>query len=179
VRDALAEWPGEVIRLALLSTHYRDPLDWTPDRLKWARQTLDRWYRALREPYEVDKQQAAVVSPEIGHALEDDLNAPLAISRLFNLTTAIYRADPVERFNYRNALIASAQLIGLLQVSPHEWLKGGSDTIDTYIEEQIAARTLARRERRFHDADYIRASLAAEGILLEDKPDGTTEWRRA
>jgi cysteinyl-tRNA synthetase len=175
--EVLKEWPGreEVIRLALLSTHYRDPLDWNNERLIWASQTLARWYRALEEPFE-DTTQEVTVPTMIMEALKDDLNSPLAISRMFNLTTDIYRARPDQRPQYRNALIGSARLIGLLQKSPEEWRKG-SDTLTDYIEQQIAARTLARQERRFHEADYIRHSLAAEGILLEDGPGGTT-WRR-
>src|SRR5229473_1584337 len=81
VRDALKQAPGEVIRLALLLTHYRDPLDWTPDRLKQAKQTLDRWYRATRDAPEGPTE----VSTEVDHALSDDLNTPLAIMHLHNL----------------------------------------------------------------------------------------------
>jgi cysteinyl-tRNA synthetase len=176
VRDALSQAPGEVIRLALLMTHYRDPLDWTEGRLKQARQTLDRWYRALLEPFEPDGRQGGV-PPEVSGALEDDLNTPLAISRLHDLAGAIYRADKVERGRLRNTLMYSGRLIGLLEGPPGKWLQGGPDRFVEYIEECIQKRALARQERRFAEADNIRAELAQQNIALEDRPDGTTDWR--
>ncbi len=174
VRDALAQAPGEVVRLALLMTHYRDPLDWTADKLRQARVTLDRWYRAiLQDPADT----APPPQPVIG-ALADDLNAPLALVHLHELADAIYRAeDPVERDSLQAELVAGGRLLGLLEKEPRDWLQGVSNRRDE-IEQRIAARVAARKERRFADADLIRAGLAAEGIVLEDKPDGTTEWRR-
>jgi cysteinyl-tRNA synthetase len=175
--------PGEVMRLALLSTHYRDPLDWTDARLQQARQTLDRWYRALLEPsYPVsDKQPEVTRAPEVMQALQDDLNTPLALSSLHQLTRGIYsEVDPAQRGRQQHALVISAQLLGLLRETPGEWLRrGGASRHDADIDRRIAERTLARRERRFADSDHIRDELAAEGIVLEDRPDGTTEWRRA
>jgi cysteinyl-tRNA synthetase len=176
VRDALAQAPGEVIRLALLSTHYRDPLDWTEQKLHQGRSALDRFYRALLEPFEPDGR-AVEVAPEVREALEDDLNAPLAISRLHELTRAIYRADKVERGGLRNVLMASGRLMGLLEGSPGKWLRGGPDRFVEYIEERIKERALAREERRFADADRIRSELADQNIVLEDRTDGTTDWR--
>jgi len=176
VRDILAQAPGEAIRLALLMTHYRDPLDWTAQKLAQARQTLDRFYRALLEPFEPDGR-AVEVAPEVRKALEDDLNAPLAISRLHELARTIYRADKVERGPLRNVLMASARLMGLLEGSPGKWLRGGPDRFVEYIEELIKERALARKDRRFADADRIRSELADQNIILEDRPDGTTDWR--
>jgi cysteinyl-tRNA synthetase len=175
VRDARSQASGEVIRLALLGTHYRAPLDWTEERLHEARQSLDRWYRALALP------GAAVgsgVDAATNDALDDDLNAPLAIAHLHELAGAINRtADPSERGRLQGALSAGGQLLGLLHKAPDEWLRG-DDTDAGAIEQRIAARTLARKERRFADADRIRYELAADGILLEDGSGGTT-WRRA
>src|SRR5580658_1979933 len=91
VRDALAQAPGEIIRLALLGTHYRDPLDWTAERLQQARQTLDRFYRALALPG--TRQTANNVDDQTRGALDDDLNAPLALSQLHELAGAINRAS--------------------------------------------------------------------------------------
>ncbi|MBV8776655.1 MAG: cysteine--tRNA ligase [Alphaproteobacteria bacterium] len=173
VRDALAQAPGEVVRLALLGTHYRAPLDWTEDRLHEARQTLDRFYRALETEI---APSDGYVDDDVRLALSDDLNAPLALSHMHELTGAINRASRAERARLQHALAASGRLLGLLQNSPDEWLRGGeADAKD--IEAQIAARALARKERRFADADRIRDELAADGILLEDGPGGTT-WRR-
>jgi len=185
VREALAEAPGEVIRLALLSTHYRDPLDWTEDKLRQARTILDRFYRALNmPPLEMefrDYSHAAIPAnptEDVRAALEDDLNTPLAITRLHEQARAIYREDkPSVRGELQERLIGSARSLGLISGSPGEWLRGGSERFVGYIDEQIAARSLARRERRFADADRIRAELAEQKVLLEDHPDGTTTWR--
>src|SRR6266702_4143590 len=180
VREVLAHAPGEVIRLALLGTHYRDPLDWTEERLHQARQTVDRFYRALEKPEAVEAP-AGLASESMSaftRALSDDLNAPLALTHLHELTGAINStADPERRAAFQLALRDAGQLMGLLEKSPAEWLRRGNTDVGP-VEERIAARALARKERRFADADRIRGELAAEGIILEDRPDGTTEWRR-
>ncbi|HTZ37060.1 MAG TPA: cysteine--tRNA ligase [Stellaceae bacterium] len=177
VRQALAQAPGEVVRLALLSTHYRDPLDWTEERLQQARQTLDRFYRALSLPAAGGGQAEAKELDMRGvvNALGDDLNAPLALTHLHELAGAVNRAvDAGERAVLQAALRQGAALLGLMEHDPEDWLRGEGDAA---VEERIAARAQARKERRFADADRIRDELAAAGILLEDGPGGTT-WRR-
>jgi cysteinyl-tRNA synthetase len=177
---------GEEIRLALLATHYRDPLDWTSDRLRPARQTLDRFYRALSLPCAASGErfgEAEEALRPVRAALDDDMNTPLALTHLHELASAVNRASSdAERSALQQALATGGRLMGLLERDPLEWLRGSDRadaTVDaTGIEERIAARVAARRERRFAEADQIRAGLAAEGILLEDKPDGTTVWRR-
>jgi cysteinyl-tRNA synthetase len=181
VRDALAQAPGEVIRLALLGTHYRDPLDWTQERVEDAKYALNRLYRALSlpAPAPIDHKEAAAMAAEIISPLADDLNSPLAITRLRAL------AAPMNRFKEfgaeanattQEALRIAGSLLGLLASNPDKWFR--DPTTDAHIKDAIAARALARNERRFADADRIRDELAAEGILLEDGPGGTT-WRRA
>jgi cysteinyl-tRNA synthetase len=177
VRDILASAPSEAIRLALLITHYRDTLDWTAQKLSQARAALDRWYRALDLPG--DPAAAASVPGPVRDALEDDLNAPLAIMHLHELAGAINRAgDDAERGRLQAQLRTAGMLMGILEGDPSAWLRGGSDAEATEIETRIAERTRASKERRFGDADRIRAELLANGIVLEDKPDGTTTWRR-
>jgi len=138
---------------------------------------LDRWYRALSlspaGPVE------ATVPPAVMDALKDDLNTPLAISHLHDIAGAIYReTDRHQRQQLQAELAGGGRLLGLLDAEPQAWLRSGAADAGQ-IEARIAERAQARKERRFTDADRIRADLAAEGVVLEDRPDGTTDWRRA
>jgi cysteinyl-tRNA synthetase len=187
VRDLLDAAPGdtrqgEIIRLALLSAHYRDPLDWTDERLRQSEQSLFRFYRALtlsRDPVFERFGEADEALRPVKEALEDDLNTPLALSRLHELVGAINRtSSDAVRSALQRALEQGARMMGLLEQDPLAWLRGSAEADARRIEEQIALRAAARRQRRFAEADKIRAGLAAEGILLEDRPDGTTTWWR-
>ena len=182
VRELLDEAPGEAIRLALLATHYRDPLDWTNDRLRQARQSLDRFYRALSLPRAAVLERSGEADEAlrpVREALDDDMNTPLALTQLHELAGAVNRArSDAERSALQEALATGGRLMGLLESDPVEWLRGSTPADRVQIEERIAARAKARREHRFAEADHIRAELAAEGIILEDNPDGTTTWRK-
>jgi cysteinyl-tRNA synthetase len=185
VRDALEQGAdqvkqGEIIRLALLMTHYRDPLDWTEARLHEAKAILDHWYRALLVGgHSKKKADPSNIDPATIESLYDDLNVPRAIGYINTIVLGINVAhQPNVRQNLQEFLINSAQLLGLLTQDPARWLRGDTSAIEALLRERIDARSLARKERRFAEADRIRAELAAEGIVLEDKPDGTTTWWR-
>jgi cysteinyl-tRNA synthetase len=158
---------GETLRLALLSAHYRSPLPWTEALIEQSKAILDRLYRSVgdAEPGEVD--------PGVIEALSDDLNTPLALSRLMAIN------DPA-------VLKASGALLGLLQTTQDERFRGGVQVsrqtvhvalLPKTIEDRIAERAEAKANRDFATADRIRDELKAEGIVLEDGPGGTT-WRR-
>jgi cysteinyl-tRNA synthetase len=147
---------GETLRLALLSAHYRSPLPWTEALVAQSKAVLDGLYRKIGDP-EPGEVDAGVLD-----ALRDDLNTPLALSRLSAID------DPA-------ALKASAKLLGLLANSADGWFMGDADA--SAIEARIAQRAAAKNARDFAAADRIRDELKAEGIVLEDGPGGTT-WRR-
>ncbi len=172
VHELLDEFPGEAIRLLLLKTHYRQPLDFTKDGLAEAKRELDGWYR-LVDPASPASEPIA----EIIDALADDLNSPLAISALHQLAGKVRGGEAST-----SALVASAQFLGLLQQDPNDWFKwqpaaaaGGLSDAD--IDAKIAARTEARANKDFATSDAIRDELQAAGIILEDGAGGTT-WRR-
>ena len=147
---------GEVLRLALLSAHYRQPLSWTEGLVAQSKTVLDRLYRAAGD------SEAGEPDPEFVAALADDLNTPLALSRLAAID------DP-------GTLRASGRLMGLLADPTDQWFRGKGDDL---VEGLIAARAEAKARRDFAEADRIRDELKSDGILLEDGPGGTT-WRRA
>ena len=184
VRELLEEgWDGEVIRLLLLKTHYRQPLDFTRAGLKEANANLDRFYGSLRRVVNVKVKEGDAISPNVLAPLNDDLNTPLALAALHEMVSGLNQAeDPAEQRRIKGALLKSAGLLGLLDRDPEAWFKNqrgtgvGIDEAD--VISLIGMRNAAREARDFAEADRIRDELAGQGIVLEDGPEGTT-WKRA
>jgi cysteinyl-tRNA synthetase len=180
IHELLQEFPGEAIRLVLLQTHYRQPLDFTKDGLAQARHVLDRFYGALRQV--ADVAPAEVEAADVLAALRDDLNTPLALSVMHAVLTDLNKAEtPDEKARLKGLLLDGGAVMGLFQQDPEEWFRwqpaGGDGLTDAEIEDLIRRRTEARKAKDFAEADRVRDELADKGVILEDKPEGTI-WRR-
>lgn len=177
VRDLLKTYPGETLRLGLLMTQYRHPLEWSESTLGQAQSTLDRFYTALKGVPEANADVGEIYPPVLD-ALCDDLNTPLALAALHELASDVNRAETQEQRNMLAArLRKSAALLGLLSQDPQQWFQQGAVAPEE-IEASIERRNQARKGGDFALADAIRATLLEQGILLEDTPQGTS-WRRA
>lgn len=181
INELLQEFPGEAVRLLLLKTHYRQPLDFTKSGLDEAKRELDRFYGALRgKDFAGGSKDAdeGVVS-----ALSDDLNTPLALSALHGKLRDLNNSEEGEAAQAAaQSLVAAAEVLGLLQADPEEWFtwqaSGSEGLEDAQIEALIQQRADARTAKDFATSDRIRDELTESGVVLEDKPDGTI-WRRA
>ncbi len=171
IHDLLKDWPGEVIRLTMLLTHYRQPLNWTVNALRESRRTLDHWYELT-----ADAAPGVLCADAIG-ALADDLNTPRAIASLHELRTEAAKGNR----EARGSLKASAQLLGLLQQTAALWanFRPASIAIDeNKVTALIAARAAARQAKNFRESDRLRDELAKMGVVVKDTKDGTT-WEIA
>ncbi len=182
VHDLIKTIPGEVIRLALLNAHYRQPLNWTDDSLDDARHKLDRLYGAIRG-IEVDAAMRSSAEPPAAviAALEDDLNTPRALAEMFDIAKTLNKTDDVAaRQKLAAELLVAGDLVGLMQQDPEAWFAGsGAGELDAdEIESLLAQREKARSDRDFATADAIRDQLANAGVTIEDGPSGT-RWRRS
>jgi len=181
VHDLLDEFPGEAIRLTLLKSHYRQPLDFRKDGIREAKKELDEFYLALRNA-DVKADVPDQVPGTVMSAVCDDLNTPKALAHLFELKTQLNTtSDRAEKARLKGALLLAGDLLGLLGQSPEVWLRGSSGSEDGLTDDAIDAlieqRKQARVNKDFETSDQIRDLLTADGILLEDGASGTT-WRR-
>ena len=179
INELLQEYPGEAIRLLLLKTHYRQPLDFSKSGLDEAKRELDRFYGALRGVFANEKGES--LDADVSDALNDDLNTPLALSALHAKLRKLNNADGAQRAAAAYDLRAAAKVLGLLEQNPEDWFRwapAGQDALDDdQIELLIRRRSEARSKKDFATSDVIRDDLVDAGIILEDKPDGTI-WRR-
>lgn len=186
IRDVIKRYDAEVLRFFILRSHYRSPLNYADVHLDDARQALTRLYTSVKEVAaddgELDWQEPYAV--RFADAMNDDFNTPLAVAVLFDLTTEINRdKSPVLARQLRKL----AAIIGLLERAPQQFLQGdptataagAEHDFADLVASHIAARAAAKLARNFVEADRIRTELLAVGIVLEDKPGGATEWRRA
>jgi cysteinyl-tRNA synthetase len=182
VRQLLETLPGEVIRLVLLTGHYRQPLDWTDDVAADARKKLDRLYGALRDLGDVEPAAGVTAPQGFVEALEDDLNTPMALAELFELVRAANKAESADdKARLKAQLLDAGSLLGLLQQSPQDWFSAATSASELSaerIEQLIADRAAARKAKNFAESDRIRNELAEQGVLIEDGAQGT-RWRRA
>ena len=181
IRDFLDKQPGEVLRLALLSGHYRQPLNWTDDTITQARSILDRLYRVLNKfkDIETDKELLKTAPEGVLSALCDDLNTSKALAELNDIAGKLSTSTGDDSIKLKANLLSAAHLLGILQSSPEEWLGIGQTTGDVdkdKVESLINEREEARLSKDFNRADEIREELTAMGIDIEDTPKGTI-WR--
>ena len=178
VHDLKKQYKGEVLRLTLLSAHYRQPLNWTKEIIDQNSKMLDRFYRSLKELQDVEIS-SDLVSEDIMESLLDDLNTPKVLAKLNTLSNTLSSADTDEKRNIKNNLIATGKILGVMQEDPNIWL-GYNQTANPEKEEiegLINQRNEARRIKDFKLADQIRGKLKSKGIEIEDTKNGTI-WRK-
>ncbi len=184
VREVLGRYQPEVVRFFILSSHYRSPLNYSEDNLDQARSGLDRLYTALRGTRPDEGEMLPDFLLRFRAAMDDDFNTPEAIALLFELARDLNRAKEQrapEAADLAATLRGLAGILGLLQVDPEVYLRGGGapeGLSDAEIEALLAARGEARARKDWAESDRIRDQLREAGILLEDGPGGT-RWRRA
>ncbi|MNE46552.1 Cysteine--tRNA ligase [compost metagenome] len=194
LHDLVKAMPGEVVRWALLSAHYRQPLDWNQTLLDQSRKNLDRLYGVLRDAdaaladfdeatlEEAEMELAENALDPVLDALEDDLNTPAAVAQLFALGNALRdllndaEADINDVAMARWSLVEAAGLLGVLTLTSDEWFEGGDPALKAEVETLLEQRAAARAEKNWAEADRIRDRLNELNVVVMDGPQGAT-WR--
>jgi len=178
IHELLEEWPGEVVRLNMLRSHYRQPMDWTVKGLQESSKILDGWYDIIGD----ETNSSGTPDPEFVAALRDDLNTPNALTQLHRIAGEVRgQASGAAQVERKRTLRASGMLIGLMAQSKRKFMQAypRRTTVDeTKITSLIEARKRARAVKDFKESDRIRDELAAMGVVLKDSKDGTT-WEIA
>ncbi len=181
VRDLLQSYRGEVLRFALLSAHYRSPLNFSAELLEQAEATLESLYSTLREVQDVELDvEVSLAGEPFYEALDDDLNTPVAIAEIHALARQLHKADDEEKPSLKARMLAAGNLLGILGQDPEAWLQGSTsegDITPEEIEALIEERHRAKQAKDYARADQIRQSLLDQGVVLEDSREGT-RWKR-
>ena len=178
VHDLKNQYRGEVLRLTLLSAHYRQPLNWTKEIIDQNSKMLDRLYRSLKDLQDIELT-SEILSEDVMESLLDDLNTPKLLAHLNTLANKLSTANKDEKINIKNNLIAAGKILGILREDPDVWL-GYNQSLNPEKEEiegLINQRNEARRDKDFKLADEIRDKLKIKGIEIEDTNNGTI-WRK-
>ena len=181
VRDLLGSYRGEVLRFALLSAHYRSPLNFSAELLEQAEATLGSLYSTLRDVQDIELDVDIELSGEpFYEALNDDLNTPEAIAEIHALAKELHKAGDEDKPALKARILAAGNLLGILGQNPQEWLQGSTSEGDISaeaIEALIEERQQAKLDKNYARADEIRQSLVDQGVILEDSREGT-RWKR-
>lgn len=184
VREVLKQYKPEIIRFFILSSHYRSPLNYSDEQLNEAGTALTRLYTALRDCDANNQDFDMEYKVRFDQAMEDDFNTPVALSVLFDLARELNKSkDSTEKAALlANTLKQLAGLLGILQEDPESFLKSGAvngdSESDAAIDQLVQDRLDAKQSKNWALADSIRDNLKAQGVIVEDSPNGTSSWRR-
>jgi cysteinyl-tRNA synthetase len=177
IRELLSDWPGEVLRLNMLKTHYRSPTDWTLKGVEESKRVIDSWYDIVGD----NRQATGSIDEDVLSLLGDDLNTPGAITRLHAIASSRTGISGQAQIDIKHTLKASAMMLGLLGKTKREYLESNPKAVivnKDVVDALIAARTAARARKDFKESDRIRDELAAMGVVIKDSKEGTT-WEIA